>query len=116
MNGMCEDAKMNKKTLKKHYNKILNFPDLTMHPERTDDLKAKIKQLAYIDHISYQLALVKIYSVFLIRSSRTHRTNPDDDNVKKIETATINLLDLCSIEGLDDRAMAGLDDNKPWQA
>lgn len=93
------------KEITNHYTNILNCPDLGIHPERTDDLKNEIKQLADIDHISYQLALEKNYSFFL---AQYLNIDPDDDNVKKIETATINLLDLCSIEGLDD--------NKPWKA
>ena len=86
------------KEITNHYTNILNCPDLGIHPERTDDLKNEIKQLADIDHISYQLALEKNYSFFL---AQYLNIDPDDDNLKKLDTSIKNLSLLRHLEGLD---------------
>lgn len=89
---------MKKKELIKHYNIILNFPSLEIHPERKNELKAEIQRLADIDKISYQLALVKVSDNFF---NQYEETGPDDEHLKKIETATENLFFLKKMEGLD---------------
>ena len=56
---------MKKKEFIEHYINIFNFPDIGKHPEKEDYLKNEIQQLADIDKISYQLALDKMYGIFL---------------------------------------------------
>ena len=98
MDEMCEETKMNKKALKKHYNNILNFPDLAIHPERTDDLKNEIQRVADIDNIPYRIAVDIMCDDFVRQDLEA---DPDDDNSKKIDTATTNLRFLRHLEGLD---------------
>ena len=97
----AKELKKEKDTI---YNNILNFPAIVKYPERKDDLKNKIKQLADMDHISYQVALEQIWSAFLTQYLETLgnlETNPNDNNFRKIETATNNLFLLKDMECLD---------------
>lgn len=71
---------MTKKEFIKHYSSILNFPNLEIHPERTDDLKDEIQRLADIYKIPYRVAIEKIGSAFLRQSLET---DPDDNNFGK---------------------------------
>ena len=87
------------KEFTKHYNNILKFPKLGIYPEKEDCLKSEIQRLADIDKISYPLALDKIYSIFL---SQYLEADPDDSNFRDIQKATVNLLFLKELEGLDN--------------
>ena len=91
---------MNRKEYIKHYVNVLNCPNLGIHPEKEDYLKNEIKQLADIDNISYPLALSTIRNDFLMQYLET---DFDDNDFKKIETASMNLSFLKRLEGKEHK-------------
>ena len=99
---------MTKKEFTKHYNNILNCPSIGKYPaEKEGYLKNEIQQLADIDKISYQLALDKMYGIFLSQylefSHRYVWTDLDDSNFKDIKKVIINLLFLKRLEGKEHK-------------
>ena len=89
---------MKKKEFIKHYINIFNFPDIGKYPAKQYDLHDEIQRLADIDKIPYPLYLDKICDAF---SMQYVETDFDDNDFKKIETASINLSFLRYLEGLE---------------
>ena len=84
---------MKKKEFIEHYNNILNCPYIGKYPEKEDYLKNEIQQLADIDKISYQLALDKMYGIFLSQYfDQYFDADHDDNNFREIQKATLNLI------------------------
>lgn len=79
---------MTRKEFIKRYSNILNFPDVRKYPARRYELEHEIKRLADIDKMPYRVALEKIGSVFL---KQCLEADPDDNNLRELETATLNL-------------------------
>lgn len=88
---------MTKKEFIKHYNNIMNFPDIGIHPEKRYELANEIQRLADIDKIPYRIALHKICDAFF---SQYLWIGVDDSNLKEIEKAICNLSFLRYLEDL----------------